>query len=218
MELEAQPREKFGRSLKPLRAGGLIPGEFYGRGMKNEHVAIPRRAFEKLFKEAGENTVITLAIEGKRQPALIYEVERDRLSGEVIHVDFYGVRMDEKITASIPIEFTGESPAIKEKGGVLNKTLAAIEVEALPGDLPHSFSVDVGILADLDQSIYVRDLRIPDVVKVLIDPETVVVSVTPPVAEEVVEAPVTDVSAIKVETEEKKAERTAEKAAEENVS
>ena len=121
--------------------------------------------------------------------------------------------MDEKIRTRVPLEFTGEAPAVKEKGGVLNKTLLEIEIEALPGDLPRHVEVRLETLDDVNKSIYVKDLALPKSVKVFLDAETVVVSVMPPRAEEEVvkvEAPA-DVSAVKVETEEKKAERAAEK-------
>ena len=213
-----QKREKLGKSVESLRKEGFIPGEFYGRGMPNHTLAIPRKELKQLFKEAGENTVITLAIGNERQAALIYDVQHDSVSGDVIHVDFYGVRMDEEITAAIPLEFTGEAPAIKEFGGVLNKTMLEIEVEALPANLPHSFLVDLSGLTELNQSIYIKDLAIPKGVKVSLDLETVLVTVTPPAEEEVAPVEPTDVSAIKVETEEKKAEREAEKAADEDAS
>ena len=112
----------------------------------------------------------------------------------------------------MPVEFSGEAPAVKAHGGVLNKAMDEIEVEALPADLPHSFVVDVSGLAEIDQSIYVRDISVPAGVKVLFDPETVVVTVMPPVKEEEVAPPVVDVADVVVETEEKKAEREAEKA------
>ncbi len=214
MDLAVQNRTSFGRSVKTLRKEGLIPAEFYGRGLPNAHVVIKQDEFKKIFKAAGENTVITLLVDGKKQPALIYDVQHNSVSGDVVHVDFYGVRMDEKIKAGIPLEFVGESPAVKEKQGILNKTISEIEVEALPADLPHSFKVDLSKLVDIDQSIYVKDLGIPKNVSVELDPETVVVTVTPPKKEEEIVAPVeaTDLSAVKVETEEKKAERATERA------
>lgn len=212
MDLQVQKREKFGKALKSLRKQGFIPAEFYGHGMKNEHLLVKRKEFEKVFKIAGENTIINLERDEVKSPALIYEVARDYLTGEVIHVDFYGVRMDEKIQAKIPVDFVGESPAVKEKNGVINKTISEIEVESLPGDLPQRFTVDLSSLKDLDQSIYVRDLAVPSGVKILIDPATVIVTVTPPVKEEEIPAQPVDISAVKVETEERKAEREKEKA------
>lgn len=123
--------------------------------------------------------------------------------------------MDEKITAHIPLEFTGESPAVKEFAGILNKTISEIEVEALPGDLPRHFEVDISILKELNQSFYVSDLKVPKGVEILIEPKTVIATITPQAEEEKVEEVPVDVTAVKVESEEKAAERAKEKEAEE---
>jgi len=215
MELTTENREILGKKVNSLRRQGLIPAEFYGHGFPNKHLVVKQADFNKVFKEAGENMVITLVSGKEKLPALIYDIDKDYLSGEVSHVDFYGVRMDEEIKAAVPIEFTGESPAVKDKGGVLNKSLNEIEVEALPANLPQSFTVDLSGLVDLDQSIYVKDITVPKNVKILVQPETVVISVTPPREEEVAPAVPVDVSEIKVETEEKKLEREQKKTSEE---
>ncbi|MGB9609058.1 MAG: 50S ribosomal protein L25, partial [Minisyncoccia bacterium] len=115
----------------------------------------------------------------------------------------------------IPLEFIGESPAVKNYGGVLNKSMFEIEVEALPGDLPHSLQVDLNNLTELGQTIYVKDLIIPKGVKVLVGLETPIVTVITPEEETQISEPV-DVSAVKVETEEKKLEREKENKEEEN--
>ncbi len=214
MDLLVQKREKFGKQVKALRREGLIPAELYGHGLLNVHLAVPARDFGKAFKEAGTNTVVTLIIDKEKKPALIYDVAHDALSGEVAHVDFYQVRMDEKIKAKVPLMFVGESAAVKEKGAILNKSMSEVEVEALPQDLPHSFAVSLSLLDDIGKSAYVRDLAVPETVKLLIDGNTAIVTATPPAPKEEekpVEEVVPDVSEVKVETEEKKAERVTEK-------
>jgi large subunit ribosomal protein L25 len=218
MDLAVKNREKFGKASKSLRQQGLIPAELYGRGLKNLHLSVPTKDFLKVFREAGTNTVVNLLLDRdlpaggqERRPALVYEVKKDYLTDEIMHVDFYQVRMDERIKAKVPIEFEGEAPAVKDKGGILNKAMSEIEVESLPADLPHRLLVNLSLLDDLNKSVYVREIKVPQAVKVLVDPETVVVTVTPPVVEEEkVEAPV-DIGAVKVEDEEKKAERAVEK-------
>lgn len=211
MDLSATQREKFGKAVKTLRREGLIPAELYGHGVGNLHLSVPKKEFANVFKEAGSNTVVNLSVGGEKRPALIHDVDRDYLTDEITHIDFYQVRIDEKLKAKIPLEFIGESPAVKEKAGILNKAMIEVEVEALPADLPHRLSVDLSKLVDLNQSIYIRDIKIPRGVEILVGLETVVITATPPaVEEEKVEAPV-DVSAVKVETEEKKAERVVEK-------
>jgi large subunit ribosomal protein L25 len=211
MDLSVKTREKFGKAVKALRREGLIPAELYGHGAKNVHLSVPMKEFVKVFKEAGMNTVVMLLMEKNKKPAIIYDVMRDAVTDEVAHIDFYEVRMDEKIRAKVPLEFTGEASAVKEKGAVLNKSMTEIEVEALPQDLPHRLTVDLSPLDDLNKSIYVRDIVVPRGVAVLIGGETALATATPPAAEEVVEVPV-DVTAVKVETEEKKEARAVGKA------
>ncbi len=213
MDLAVEQRDKFGKMLKILRQQGMIPAELYGRGIANVHLSIKRKDFERVFREAGESTVINLVLGNEGRPAIVYNIQRDYFTGEIIHIDFYQVRMDEKIRAHVLLEFIGEAPAVKEKGGILNKTLSEIEVEALPADLPHRLEVKLDGLAELNESIYAKDIQLPKGVKILVEPETVLVTVTPPLEEEKPAAPV-EVSEVKVEAEEKTAERAKEKAAE----
>lgn len=207
MDLTVKEREKLGKGVKILRRDGFLPAELYGHGLPNTHLAVSRKEFEKIFKESGESTVINLLLGNEKRPALVHEVQKDFLTDEIVHIDFYQVRMDEKIEAHIPLEFIGEAPAVKEFGGILNKTISEIEVEALPGNLPKHFEVDLSGLKELNQSFYVSDLKVPNGVEILVEPKTVIVTVTPPLEEEKIEAAPVDVSAIKVEGEEKVAER-----------
>jgi len=209
MDLTVLTREKFGKRAKALRREGLIPAELYGRGVENLHLSVPAKDFARIFKEAGTNTIVNLLLGGGKRAVIISEVGRHYLTGEIDHVDFYQVRMDEKIEAKVPVEFLGTSPAVKDQGGILNKNISEIEVEALPGDLPHRFDVDLSALTELNQSIYIKDIQIPRGVEILVDPETPIVTVTEPRAEEEKTAPEIDVSEVKVEGEEKKAEREA---------
>lgn len=212
MDLIVKNREKFGKAVKALRRDGLIPAELYGHGIKNAHISVPVRDFGKVFKEAGQNTVVNLLLDKAEHPALIYGVAKDYLTGEITHVDFYQVKMDEKIKAKVPFEFAGNAPAVGDKGGVLNRVMSEVEVEALPADLPRRLTVDLSPLTDLNASIYLKDIVLPKGVKFLIDLENVIVTVTAPAAEEEkAEAPA-DLSAVKVEAEEKKAERQTENA------
>lgn len=211
MELIVQNREKLGKANTDLRKKGLIPAVVYGRDFPNKHVSINPKDFLKALSEAGESTIINLVLGTEKWPVLIYDIQKNYLTSEIVHVDFYKVQMDEKIKADVVLEFIGEAPAVKEKLGILNKSFSEIEVEALPGDLPHSLEVDLSSLVDLTVSIHVKDLKLPKGVKVLVDPETVIATVVE-VKEEVVAPVVVDVADVKVETDEKKAARDAEKA------
>lgn len=212
MELVATLREKLGMGVKALRRGGMVPAELYGCGSENVHVSVGAKEFHELYKKAGRHTIVNLVMGENTYPALVHDVQRGYLSGDITHVDFYRVRMDEKLKAKVPIEFTGEAPAVAEKGGILNTSMLEVEVEALPKDLPNKLTVDLSTLNELHASVYVKDIKAPAGVRVLVDGETVVATVKPPVEEEKAEVEtLVDVGAVKVEAEEKRAERDAEK-------
>lgn len=214
MDLQVQKREKLGRGVKALRKHGLVPAELYGRSLENLHLSVPLKEFRKVFKIAGENTVVQVLLDGKKHPVLIQDVSYNPVTDEMESVDLYQVRMDEKLKVKVPLEFVGVAVAVKEKNGLLVKALQEVEVEALPNDLPHHLTVDISKLADIGQSIYVKDLAVPVGVKVLVNPDTVVVTATAKVTEEEElkmqqAAAAAGAEGVKVETEEKKAERAA---------
>ncbi len=212
MDLTVQTREILGRKVSSLRGENLIPAELYGHGIENIHLTVPAKEFSKVFKQAGENTVVKLKIGKDEINVLIYDIQKNSLTDKITHVDFYAVKMDEKITTSIPLEFIGEAPAVKEKQGVLIKSMQELEIKALPADLPRNFEVELGKLSEIGMSIYVSDLRIPKGVEVLVNPETVIATIIEQAKEEVEEKPIS-VEEVKVEGEEKKKEaETAETA------
>lgn len=218
MELAVQKREQLGRGVHALRTRHLIPAELYGKGIANVHLAVPEKDFKKVFKEAGENTIVNIIVDGKKYPAFIYDVSYDGVTDEILNIDFYQVRMDEKIKIGVPIEFIGIAPAVKSKNGILVKALQELEIEALPSDIPHNIPVNITTLEDIGQSLYVKDVSVPEKVRVLVAPDTVVVTITAQVTEEeelaMQQAAGAGVETVKVETEEKKAEREAAKTAE----
>lgn len=213
MELNVQKREIFGKKVKSLRERDFIPAELYGHGFENIHLSVLARDFSRVFKEAGESTIIKLKVESDKEKGefnvLINDFQKSPLTNEISHIDFYSVRMDEKITAAVPLEFINESPAVKEKIGILIKAMHEIEVEALPANLPHHIEVDIGNLSDIGTSIRVKDLKINKGVKLLVDQETVVATVAEMAKEEEVVAPVS-VEEVKVEGEEKREEKKKE--------
>lgn len=190
MEIEIKTRTVFGSKLSALRKEGLVPAEVYGHEMENLHVAVEEKAFVKMYRVAGENTIITLIRDGKKIPALIAEVAMNPLTGKPIAVDFHKVRMDEKIRTNVPIVLTGKNVA-KENGFDLLQTLDECEIEALPNNLPHEFNVDTSKLANLGESIHIKDLPTLPGVKIVTLPDTIIVAVTEKPEEEIVEKPAT---------------------------
>lgn len=215
MELKAEIRAKFGKNVESLRKLGFIPAELYGRGIPNQHLTVALKDFSRVYKAAGENTIVTLEVGKEKHSVLIYDVKRNYLSGASDHIDFYEVRMDEKIQTKVPFEFVGEAPGVKDKNGLLVKSMYELPVEALPGDVPHSITVDVSKLMDIGNSVYVEDLAISKAIKVLVDGRTAIVTIKAKITEEQEAALQAEgsVETVKVESEEKKAERDAAKAA-----
>ena len=205
MNLSVQTREILGKKTKSLRKQGFIPAELYGHGLENQHLSVPAKEFGKVFKKAGESTLIKLKVEsGKEFNVLIHDIIKNALTDEISHIDFYSVKMDEKIRARVPLEFIGESLAVKEKGGVLIKSMHEIEVESLPADLPHHLIADISRLMEIGDSLSVVNLEVPVKVKIMVNPETVIASVIEPVKEEEIEKGPASVEEVKVEAEEKK--------------
>ncbi|MBI5306108.1 50S ribosomal protein L25 [Candidatus Wolfebacteria bacterium] len=207
MEITAQKREIFGKNVKSLKKLGLIPAEFYGHGMENLHLSVSAKDFLKIWKQAGESALIKLEVNGKKFNVLIHDIDKNYLTDEISHIDFYNVKMDEKIRIKIPVFFEGIAPAVKEKGGVLVKSMHELEVEALPADLPHRIEVNLSLLLEIGSSILVKDLQVDEKVKILIDSHTVVASIIETAKEEEIPAATMTVEDIKVETEEKKEAR-----------
>ena len=206
MEIKVQKREKFGKQTASLRKDGLVPAELYGHGIENLHLAVPKKDFLKVFKKAGENTVLDLLIDNEKRPVLIYNVSSSPLTDEILNVDFYQVRLDQKIQLEIALNFLGEAPGVN-LGGILVRALQEVEVETSPLNIPSAFDVDLTKLVKIGDAIYVKDLKVSEGVKILIDPEMVVATLTEPVSEEK-EAELSqevDVSKIKVEKKEKPA-------------
>src|SRR3989344_3425063 len=153
MDLKVQKREKLGGNLSVLKKQGLIPAELYGHGITNMHLAVPFKDFRIAYKTVGENQIINLQIDGEKRPVLIYEVNSNPVTDELQSIDFYQVNMKEEIHTSVPFKFIGEAPAVKALGGILVKSLDEIKIKALPGNIPHEIVIDLGGLAELNQSI-----------------------------------------------------------------
>ncbi|MDI6734227.1 MAG: 50S ribosomal protein L25 [Patescibacteria group bacterium] len=188
-ELQVKDREILGKKVKSLRAKDLVPAELFGHNVKNKHLSVLLKDFTKVYKEAGEHTVLTLITEkGEKLRVIISEVAKHPITQKFLSIDFRQVRKDEKIHAKVPIEFTSAAPAIK-RGVILVKVLNEIEIEALPDKIPHSFEVNLSKLDDLGQSISIYDLKISSDIKVLIPPETIAVTVSEQTKEEVAPPP-----------------------------
>jgi large subunit ribosomal protein L25 len=206
LTLSVEKRDKGSAKAPALRRAGKIPGVVYGAHHESTPIAVAAVAFEKVFHEAGEATIVSLAGIGDPLPTLIHEVDLDPLTSRPRHVDFYAVTKGEKVEVAIPLEYIGVSPAV-EAGANLVKVLHELEVEADPMSLPHDIKVDISALAAIGDQIHAKDLPLPPGVALNIEPEEVVALVQEIVEEkeEVVAAPA-DLSAIEVEKKGKEEE------------
>lgn len=219
MKFQARLREYTGKKVKKLQKEGYIPAVLYGKGIKNINLAINMKDFTKAYKIAGENTLLELDIENDKtgdRNVLVHDVNTDPVNDSIIHVDFYQVDMKQKVIANVPLVFEGESQAVKVEAGVLIKNLHEVEVSALPKDLPHEIKVDLSLLASFNDVISIKDLKVPQGVKIDMHEDEVIASVARPRSQEELEAlsekaTTPDVSEVKVETELKKEERAKEK-------
>jgi len=185
-----------------LRKTGALPAVVYGEGIPSQPIAVKYAAFVRVWKQAGESTLVELKVDEKPYTVLIHDIAYDPLTSRPTHADFYAVRMDKVLRVTVPLEFIGESGAVKNEGGILVKVLHELDIEALPADLPHTFPTDLAKLAAFGDRILVRDIVAPKGVKILASPEDVLVIVEAPRSEEELAALNEAVSApVEVKTE-----------------
>lgn len=189
LQLNAKTREKLGRNVKKLRREGIIPAVLYGHKIKNINLETDEREFEKVFKKTGESVLIDLKIafqNGKNEvrKVLIHNAQKDSVKEKFLHIDFYQVKMTEKITAEAVLNFVGESPAVKNLEGILIKNFDKIQIECLPQDLVRNIEVDISKIKNLEESVYVKDLPVSKGVNILANPEEPVATVISPSVQE----------------------------------
>ena len=180
LTLEVAPRSAKGKANKALRRSGTVPVHVFGHGIESQGLQAEEKALRHIVHQAGASGLIDMQVEGKAQKVMVRKVQRHPVNGKLIHVDFYQVRMDTKTRVRLALLFVGEAPGVKLHDGTLLHGMEAINVEALPGDLPHHLEVDVSVLEELDQALHIRDLAMPDNVTALDDPEELVVKIQPP--------------------------------------
>ena len=210
LKLETKPR-KVGEKLEHIREEGFIPAVFYGKKQASTPVSVNLIDFVKIWKKAGETSVVTLSTPEGELEALIKDIDLEPVTETPRHADFYVFEKGQKIELEVPLEFVGVAPAVKDLSGILIKVLHEVTVEALPKDLPREIPVDISSLVTFESQILAKDLALPTGVELKTSPDEVVALVAEPKEEVVEEAPV-DLSAIEVEKKGKKEEEGAEAA------
>lgn len=189
--LKATKRDVTGKQVKAMRRGGQLPGVLYGRHIeKPVAIALDAHSASLALSRVTSSSLVTIELDGKEYPALVRERQRDFLKNRLLHVDFLAVSLDEKLRATVRVELTGTSQAVKDYSAILVNGLTELEVECLPADLPERIVVDISPLAKIGDAIHVRDLVFSEKIRVLSNPDEMIVNATAPAKEEevVVEA------------------------------
>lgn len=182
LTLSAKIRKIEGKKVQTLRDKGILPVVLYGPKIKNENLEVVLKDFEKILSEAGESTLISLETEGKKEKnmVLIHEIKFDPMTGKPTHADFYQPILTEEIEVKIPLILEGDAPAVKSLGGTLVKYFSEIEVKALPQHLPKEIKVNVNGLETFEDKVLIKDLKLPEGVKILKNPEEIIARVAQP--------------------------------------
>jgi len=188
--ITAEKRDLLGKKVKTLRKKGILPAVVYGNKQESMSISVRENDFVKLWKTVGEASIISLEVDGKKENVLIHSIAFDPVKDNPIHVDFFIVDMDKPAQVDVPIEFVGESEAIKA-GGTLIKVMHTLKIEALPKNLPHSIEIDISVLKEHGSTIAAKNIKVAVGVKILCKPDDIVVLIEAPRKEEdvVEEAP-----------------------------
>ena len=201
LTLKATSRDTFGKKTRFLRRQGMTPAHLFGHNLKSLSLQCLTAELKHILAQAGTTTLLDLTIDNEKRPrkVLIREIQKDVFGRQLLHVDFYQVKLTEKIKADVPIVLTGEAPALKLKGRFLMHTLDSISIECLPDKLPPEIRIDLSPLEEVEQAIHVRDLVLDKDITVANDPDQLIVKVSEKVVAEVEE------EIVEVEEEEEEA-------------
>lgn len=194
--LNADAREATKSKVKKLRNEGYIPAILYGDGITAQAITVNEREFLKVYREVGRSGVLSLQVADESYPAMVYELQVDPIKNNVLHADFYKVDMNVEVDAEIPVLIAGSAPGEKD-GGVMQQSVHALNIRALPGDLPSSIEVSIDEL-QIGDSIQVENLPTSDKYTILNNEDETIVAVLQPSMEEEEE---TDVSEVETDEE-----------------
>ncbi len=176
LELAVDVREALGKKARFLRRDGITPANIYGRNLDSVALQLQSSDLVHALTQAGRNAVLSVKVNGEKKPrtAVIRNVQRHPVTDSIVHVDFLQVDVTRAITSDVPVLLVGESP-LPKTSTVISQILSSIQVSGLPMDIPSSVEADISVLVEVDQSIHVSDLRLPDGVEVLTDADQMVV-------------------------------------------
>lgn len=216
MELAADTRKIFGKKVRFLRRQGITPTHLYGHNVEPLPLQCDTVQLRKVLARTGTTGLIELKVDKARKTRAVMtrEIQKDARTGELIHVDFYQVRMEEKIRVEVPIVPIGEAPALKIKENFLAHELDTLSIECLPNEIPAQIELDISILEEAEQSIHVSDIVLGDNITVITNPEQLVMKISTGFVEK--EAVGEEPEAVPAEGEAAPEEKPGEKASSEN--
>lgn len=179
IELSAATRDILGKKVRFLRRQGLTPANLYGRNVKSTALQVDTIQLKHTLAKAGKSSLVALKVDSAKRPkmVIIRDIQREPLTGGLLHVDLYQVKMEDRIKIEVSLLFIGEAPAIRDRGGILVQNMTSVEVECLPANMPHNIEVDLSVLKELDQAVHVKDLSVDEGVTILTDPEQSIVQI-----------------------------------------
>jgi large subunit ribosomal protein L25 len=176
-ELKVITRDTLGKKVRFLRRKGLTPANLYGPNIESIPLQVETTLLKRLIARVGRNALVTLMVDGKPRVVMIRDIQRNPLTDDLLHVGFFQVEMTHRVRTEVPLLLLGDAPAAKSSRVMLLQNLTALQVEALPGDLPRNIEVDLSGLEEIGQTIHVRDIPVSDTLEVLNDPDQLVVRV-----------------------------------------
>ncbi|MCE2490290.1 MAG: 50S ribosomal protein L25 [Anaerolineae bacterium] len=180
--IKAQERNLTGKKVRPLRSQGLVPGIIYGPTMDPVNIQIPGRSLETLLMNAGGTNLIDISVAGDTHIVLARDVQRHVLRDDILHVDFFALRMDQKIATDVFLRFAGESPAVVSGQGILITGPGNLTIETLPANLINEIEISLDGLIEVGDGIHVRDLELGEDIDILNDPDEMLARVVMPAA------------------------------------
>jgi len=183
--VKSEKREGLGsNAARRLRAQGFVPAVLYGESLETTALVLSKKDIVQILRlESGENTIFQVAVDGETTDVMIKELQIDPASDELLHVDLIRISMDKPIRVTVPIVHRGEPVGVKTEGGFVDFVTREVEVECLPRDIPESIGIDISEL-HINQSYKVQAMAVPAGVKIITDPNTVLVLISMPHKEE----------------------------------
>ncbi len=164
-------------SADTLREKGAVPAVFYGPKEASTPIAVDARKLDRVWKEAGETTIVTLKGLGEDKETLIHDAQFHPVTSTLLHVDFYVLEKGKKVRIKIPLEFSGVAPAEKA-GHIIVKAMHEVEIEVAPAELPRHLVVDLTKLEDLGSHIKVSDIKLPPSASLITRADEIIASAT----------------------------------------